>query len=157
MHFPSHAAIAFIYDVVCCIPPIIGISASSRAPPETESLDNISQQWKERIGIAAANGTAVGNRPSPGPLRIRGPLSSALCVSLWAGCWQPSPNIEGCQRAVHGLMHGAAPVIHSRSSPLTRGACQPTGTRSTAAFATLAYVAKAARAVWGRPSQLKVP
>ena len=40
----------------------------------------------------------------------------ALCVSLWAGCWQPA-----CQRAVHRLMHGATKrsVIHGCCLSLT--------------------------------------
>ena len=35
----------------------------------------------------------------------------ALCVSVWAGCWQPV-----CQRAVHILMHGAMSVIHNSTA-----------------------------------------
>ena len=35
----------------------------------------------------------------------------ALCVSVWAECWQPV-----CQRAVHILIHGAMSVIHNSTA-----------------------------------------
>ena len=76
----------------------------------------------KRMNSRSKNKATVGNRSTALYNSLIYYINEALCISLWAGCWQLV-----CQCAVHGLMHDAAnrSVIHSHSPPLARGACHP--------------------------------